>query len=103
MYAHWIEPRPFFHFLSHYVDVKSPLSAAFIGASKPTLTKSMSMDVGEQQEQATPIMEDEYVEMDVAVPDPTEKAEQITPSHGTCYCAVLGTIAEPCILNTNCI
>ena len=61
----------------------------------------MSMDVGEQQEQATLIMEDEYVEMDVAVPDPTEKAEQTTPSHGMYYCAVLFTIAEPCILNTN--
>lgn len=53
-----------------------------VGVSKPTLSKSVSMDVGEQQQQA--IMEDEYIEMDAVIPDPTEKSEPTTPSQGKC-------------------
>ena len=64
--------------------MKSPPSAVVVGASKPTLSKSMSMDVGEQQQQAAPIMEDEYIEMDAVVPEPMEKTESTTPSHGRC-------------------
>lgn len=45
------------------IGVKSPTSSMG-GASKPTLSKSMSMDVGKEP---VPIMEDEYIEMD-AVP-----------------------------------
>jgi hypothetical protein len=56
--------------------MKSPPSSVVVGASKPTLSKSASMDVEEQpqQQQATPIMEDEYIEMD--------PVEATTPSHG---------------------
>lgn len=71
-----------YNYLYDYVGVKSP---PVVGASKPTLSKSVSMDVGDyhqQQQQAAPIMEDEYIEMDVVIPDPTEKAEPTTPSHG---------------------
>ena len=52
------------------------------GASKPTLSKSVSMDVGEHEQQAPPIMEDEYIEMDAVIHDPMEKTEPTTPSHG---------------------
>ena len=56
------------------LGVKSPMG----GASKPTLSKSVSMEVG-----GTPIMEDDYIEMDPVVPDSPEKAaEPTTPSHG---------------------
>ena len=65
------------------LGMKSPPSAVVVGASKPTLSKSVSVDVGEPQ-QAAYIMEDEYIEMDAVVPDPTEKTEPTTPSQGRC-------------------
>ena len=35
-----------------------------------------------QQQAAAPIMEDEYIEMDTVISDPTDKTEPTTPSHG---------------------